>query len=188
MIRRPAALIALLAAGALSGCGAASGASGHSTSTSTRSRARTTTAAATSAQRTYSSTGGLKTVRLQSGAHQRTYLLYVPPGDTTNHPLPLVLVFHGADDTAANTVNETDLLGIAEHSHNMILVFAQGYDDTWNEGTGRHAGRTRHTSTTSPSRQRSCAGSNPTTQSTFIASSPPAFPTVRCSPSTSAAG
>jgi len=136
MIRRPAALVALLAACALSGCGAASGASGHSTSTSTQSRAHTSTTAE-SALRSYSPTNGLKTVSVHSGQHQRTYLLYVPPGDATNHPLPLVLVFHGADDTAANTVHETDLLSIAERSHNMILVFAQGYDDTWNEGTGR---------------------------------------------------
>jgi polyhydroxybutyrate depolymerase len=143
MSRRPAALIALLAACALTaGCGGASGASGASAasgapkSTSTHVRARTSASSA-SKPKTYRGTGGLKTVSLESGARQRTYLLYVPPGDATDHPLPLVLVFHGADDTAAHTAGETDLLSIAEHSHNMILVFAQGYEDTWNEGTGK---------------------------------------------------
>jgi polyhydroxybutyrate depolymerase len=78
----------------------------------------------------------MKTVTVESGGRQRTYLLYVPPGDGTNHPLPLVLVFHGAGDTAAHTVDETDLPNIAQHSHNMILVFPQGYENSWNEGTG----------------------------------------------------
>jgi polyhydroxybutyrate depolymerase len=149
MSRRPAALIALLAGCALTaGCGGAagasgasgasgdSGASGASKSTSTPSRPRTSASSA-SKPKTYRGTDGLKTVGLESGGHQRTYLLYVPPGDATDHPLPLVLVFHGADDTAAHTAGETDLLSIAEHSHNMILVFAQGYEDTWNEGTGK---------------------------------------------------
>jgi polyhydroxybutyrate depolymerase len=48
-----------------------------------------------------------------------------------------VLVFHGADDTAAHTTTETDLLSIAERRHDMILVFPQGYENTWNEGTGQ---------------------------------------------------
>jgi polyhydroxybutyrate depolymerase len=140
MIRRPAALIALLATCALTGCGGASGASGQPKSASTSSasaqtRARTSSSSETHPQ-IYRGTNGLKTVGLESGGHQRTYLLYVPPGDATDHRLPLVLVFHGADDTAAHTAGETDLLSIAEHSHNMILVFPQGYEDTWNEGTG----------------------------------------------------
>jgi polyhydroxybutyrate depolymerase len=136
MTGRPAALAALLATCAIAGCGAASGASGQSTAASTQARARTGTAVR-SAATTDPGTDGVKTVSVASGGHQRSYLLYVPPGDGSEHRLPLVLVFHGADDTAANTVNETDLLSSAEHSHNMILVFAQGYEDTWNEGTGR---------------------------------------------------
>jgi polyhydroxybutyrate depolymerase len=131
-----AALAALLTTCALAGCGAASGAPAQSTPTSTQPRSHTSTAAK-SARTSDRGTGGLKTVSIQVGAHRRSYLLYVPPGDASNHPLPLVLVFHGADDTAANTVNETSLLNISEHSHNMILVFAQGYANTWNEGTGR---------------------------------------------------
>lgn len=78
----------------------------------------------------------LSTISLVSGGHQRTYELYVPPGDTPRHRMPLVLVYHGAGDTAANEATETDLLQIDRHEHNMILAFPQGYANTWNEGAG----------------------------------------------------
>ena len=124
MLRRQAALLTLpLICALMAGCAGASGASGR-------------TAAAETPNIASRGTGGLKTVTLQSGGHARTYLLYVPPGDARNHRLPLVLVLHGAGDTAANTVGETGLLSVGEHSHNMILVFPQGYQDTWNEGAG----------------------------------------------------
>jgi len=89
-------------------------------------------------------TGKVKSVSLVSGGHRRTYLLYVPPGDSKSHRLPLVLVYHGAMDTAQGTTSETDLLSSAEHSHNMILVFPQGYDDTWNEGAGHTPAEQAH--------------------------------------------
>ncbi len=101
--------------------------------------ARTTSSSSGSAARSAvkgQSTGGIRTVSLTLGGRDRTYLLYVPPGDSSKHLLPLVLVYHGALDTAARTTGETDLLNIAEHSHNMILVFPQGVGDTWNEGAG----------------------------------------------------
>ena len=134
MLRLPAALIALLLACVLIGCGRASG-EARQTSSGHRSR---TGGGSNPDMRTkkYRGTGGLKTVTVQSGGHQRSYLLYVPRGDSKAHPLPLVLVYHGADDTAAHTASETNLLGIAERDHNMIVVFPQGYQDTWNEGTG----------------------------------------------------
>jgi polyhydroxybutyrate depolymerase len=71
-----------------------------------------------------------------SGGHLRTYLLYVPPGDSKKHPLTLVLVYHGVDDTAIKASTETNLLSRDEQQHNMILAFLQGYDETWNEGAG----------------------------------------------------
>ncbi|HWD69909.1 MAG TPA: PHB depolymerase family esterase [Solirubrobacteraceae bacterium] len=126
MLRRHTALLALpLTCALVAGCAAASGAS-ERTHESHGHRAKVTDRG----------TGGLKPVTIQSGGHTRTYLLYVPPGDLSSHPLPLVLVFHGAGDTASHTVDETDLPNIADQSHNMILVFPQGYDDSWNEGTG----------------------------------------------------
>lgn len=110
----------------LAGCG---GASGHTRGSHGGRPARAKRSA-------YRPTRGLKTVSISSGGHQRTYLLYVPPGDSRRHRLALLLAFHGADDTAAHTAAETGLLSLDEHSHGMILVFPQGYRNTWNEGAG----------------------------------------------------
>lgn len=129
MLRRPALLLATALACLLAGCGRTSTASGRPASGHPAPRAHP-------AAGHDPGTGGLKTVGVRSGGHHRTYLLYVPPGATPRHPLPLVLVYHGALDTASHTTQETDLLSIAEHSHNMIVVFPQGYQDTWNEGAG----------------------------------------------------
>ncbi len=60
----------------------------------------------------------------------------MPPGDSAKHRLPLVLVYHGVNATAATQPAETGLLSVDEQQHNMILVFLQGYDDSWNEGAG----------------------------------------------------
>jgi polyhydroxybutyrate depolymerase len=60
----------------------------------------------------------------------------VPPGDSVKHRLPLVLVYHGADDTASATVTETGLLTVALQRRNMIVAFLQGYQDTWNDDAG----------------------------------------------------
>ncbi len=127
MVRRSAAaLAALVLTGAIAaGCGSASGSSGTSTGPRGSGRGRSARA-----------TQGVQSVTLRSGGRRRTYLLYVPPGDSRTHPLPLVLLFHGAGDTASHAVGETDLLGIAQRRHNMILAFPQGYDNTWNEGVG----------------------------------------------------
>ena len=81
-------------------------------------------------------TGGVQAVTVSSGGFLRTYLLYVPPGDSKRHPLPLVLVYHGAESTAAATTSLTGLLSIDQQQHNMILAFLQGYDDTWNDDAG----------------------------------------------------
>lgn len=133
MMRRHAAPLALpLLCALAAGCGGTASAAGRDAA-----HARMhATAQRSTTPRVYRGTGKIKTVSVESGGRQRTYLLYVPPGDASNHPLPLVLVFHGAGDTASHTVDETDLATIAEQSHNMIVVFPQGYDNTWNEGTG----------------------------------------------------
>jgi polyhydroxybutyrate depolymerase len=59
----------------------------------------------------------------------RTYLLDAP---STNQPLPLVLVYHGDEQTAAQTA-QGDWRGDAAQQHE-ILVFMQGVDDSWNPG------------------------------------------------------
>jgi polyhydroxybutyrate depolymerase len=81
-------------------------------------------------------TGGLEQATLTSDGLVRSYLLYVPPGDSARHRLPLVLVYHGAGETAMDPVEQTGLLRFAEQHHNMILAFLQGYEDTWNDDAG----------------------------------------------------
>lgn len=110
-MRRASAVLASLVALACTACGAAASSSG-------------------------APRPALTTINLMSGGHQRSFLLYVPPGAGKQHPLPLVLVYHGAGDTAANESTETDLLSIDRQKHDMLLAYPQGYDNTWNEGAG----------------------------------------------------
>jgi polyhydroxybutyrate depolymerase len=93
---------------------------------------------------TASGTSGLTTLTVSAGGLVRTYLLYVPPGDGPGHRLPLVLVYHGAYDTAANIANETGLLTLAEQRHNMIVAFLQGYEDSWNDDAGNPPAEAHH--------------------------------------------
>jgi polyhydroxybutyrate depolymerase len=81
-------------------------------------------------------TRGLKTITVKSGGRKRSYLLYVPPGDTARHPLPLVLAYSGVDNTNSETATATGLLSIAEKQHNMIVAFPEGYDESWNDDAG----------------------------------------------------
>lgn len=81
-------------------------------------------------------TGSLRTIEISAGGLERTYLIYAPSVDSRSHPLPLVLVYHGADDTAADTSQETGLLAQAEQKKDMIVAFLQGVQDTWNDDAG----------------------------------------------------
>jgi polyhydroxybutyrate depolymerase len=75
---------------------------------------------------------GTRTLTITSGGHTRTFLLDVPSGAG---PHPLVLVYHGATDTAANTIGETDFSTLSTEK-GWIIAYPQGYQDTWNEGAG----------------------------------------------------
>jgi polyhydroxybutyrate depolymerase len=68
------------------------------------------------------------------GGLVRTYVVHVPPGPAATRR-PLILVYHGANDTALNTITETDFEQVADHTGDVV-VFLQGYRDTWNEETG----------------------------------------------------
>src|SRR5258708_106041 len=52
------------------------------------------------------------TFTVSSGGITRSYLLYVPAAHPSRRR-PLVLVYHGALDTAQNTVNETNFEQVA---------------------------------------------------------------------------
>jgi polyhydroxybutyrate depolymerase len=77
---------------------------------------------------------GSHTLTLMVGNRQRTYILEVPPKKPVVNRA-LVLVYHGATDTAANTVQETNILQKAG-ARGDVVAFLQGYEDTWNEGSG----------------------------------------------------
>ena len=85
---------------------------------------------------------GSHTLSLAVGDLTRTFIVDVPPGKAVANRA-LVLVYHGANDTAANTVDETDLLQQVT-ARGDVIVFLQGYEDTWNEGSGSTAARTAH--------------------------------------------
>jgi polyhydroxybutyrate depolymerase len=80
---------------------------------------------------------GLKTISIQVQGKTRTLLLDAPP---SSKPLPLVLVYHGAEETAAQTAGETDFSAVAHRRHE-IVAFMQGVDNTWNEGAGNTPAR-----------------------------------------------
>jgi polyhydroxybutyrate depolymerase len=77
---------------------------------------------------------GSHTLNVMVGTMQRTFILEVPPKKPVVDRA-LVLVYHGATDTAANTVQETNILQKAS-ARGDVVAFLQGYEDTWNEGSG----------------------------------------------------
>src|ERR1700722_2081281 len=117
---------ATLAAICVVGCGNTASGSQRRAHTSVRARS------AASAQ----GTNELQSLTINAGGLVRNYLLYVPSADSSKHPLPLVLVYHGAGDTAQNTTSETGLLSYDEQHGSMILAFLQGVQETWNDDTG----------------------------------------------------
>lgn len=78
---------------------------------------------------------GDHTLSVSVDGRNRTLILHVPPTHSGTGPLPLVLVFHGALDTAGNTESSTDFDQVAD-TRGMLVAFMQGYDNTWNEGAG----------------------------------------------------
>lgn len=68
----------------------------------------------------------------------RTYYLQVPARHGAR--MPLVIVLHGADDTATNTIKQTDFAAVGRQN-GMLIAYPQGYEDTWNEGAGHTPAR-----------------------------------------------
>ncbi|HEY8081218.1 MAG TPA: hypothetical protein VIE15_03930 [Acidimicrobiales bacterium] len=77
---------------------------------------------------------GDHTVTLTSGGRVRSLILHIPPGTAVANR-PLILVFHGATDTAGYTEKITDFKSVADKSGELV-AFMQGYQDSWNEGAG----------------------------------------------------
>ena len=77
---------------------------------------------------------GSHTITITVGALSRTFILEVPP-NTLAANRSLVLVYHGAEDTAVATIQKTNLLQQVT-ARGDLIAFLQGYQDTWNEGSG----------------------------------------------------
>jgi polyhydroxybutyrate depolymerase len=76
------------------------------------------------------------------GSLERTLIVEVPTGKPVANRA-LVLVYHGALDTASNTITETDMLPEVT-AQGDVIAFLQGYEDTWNEGSGSTAASIAH--------------------------------------------
>jgi polyhydroxybutyrate depolymerase len=137
-MKRAAFLIVLVASG-LAAFGTSIPSASASTTTTT-----TTATPTTAGLGAVRGTGGLKTVNVRSGGLQRYYLLYVPNGDSAAHPLPLVLAYSGAGDSAADTAQSSGLLSVAQQRHNIIVAFPEGYDETWNDDAGNPPAEAAH--------------------------------------------
>lgn len=85
---------------------------------------------------------GDSTIGISSGGIKRSFILHLPPG-YGQKPLPLVVNYHGYDNTAANFEHYTNMGAEADHA-NFIVVFPQGALDnntpqpkpSWNAGIG----------------------------------------------------
>jgi polyhydroxybutyrate depolymerase len=64
---------------------------------------------------------------------QRDYILHIPSHIDKNHPLPLVLVFHGGGGNSKQIQRYFGMDAIAD-KENFITVYPQGLDKQWNDG------------------------------------------------------
>jgi len=76
---------------------------------------------------------GDHTIDLTVQGHARTLILHVPTLSVPNRPL--ILVYHGALDTASGTEQSTDFAQVS-NTNGELVAFMQGYANTWNEGAG----------------------------------------------------
>ncbi len=62
----------------------------------------------------------------------RTYLLYVPPGQSGKH-LPAFILMHGGGSTDAQQETYSNFDAFAE-AHGLVVMYPQGIDKHWNDG------------------------------------------------------
>lgn len=72
---------------------------------------------------------------LELGGNRRSYLLFVPSTRPAGHPLPLVLVFHGAGGRGAGMARHTGFSRLAER-YGFAVVYPDGVSRRWNDGRG----------------------------------------------------
>jgi polyhydroxybutyrate depolymerase len=62
---------------------------------------------------------------------RRTYYLHTPPSYGANHPMPLVLAFHGSGQQGKQMAEETGLNRLADQE-GFIVVYPDGLNQKWN--------------------------------------------------------
>jgi polyhydroxybutyrate depolymerase len=62
----------------------------------------------------------------------RTYLLYVPPGQTGKH-LPAFILMHGGGSTAAQQERYSNFDAFAQ-AHGLVVMYPNAIDKHWNDG------------------------------------------------------
>ena len=77
-------------------------------------------------------------VDIRLNGFRRTYLVHIPPGYRPEIPLPLVVVIHGAFDTAAGMEKFSNFSRLAD-SENFIVMYPSGFGilgflQHWNAG------------------------------------------------------
>ena len=85
---------------------------------------------------------GDHTITLVVGRLSRSLILHVPPRAAIAHR-PLLLIYHGISGTARGTEQETDFARVADRSGELV-AFMQGYQNSWNEGTGHSPAALAH--------------------------------------------
>ncbi|MEN8780988.1 MAG: PHB depolymerase family esterase, partial [Desulfobacterales bacterium] len=77
-------------------------------------------------------------VDIRINGFRRTYLVHIPPGYTPEIPLPLVVVIHGAFDTAEGMEKFSNFSRLAD-TENFIVMYPNGFGimgflQHWNAG------------------------------------------------------
>ena len=62
----------------------------------------------------------------------RTYLLFVPPGQS-GKALPAFIIMHGSGSTAAQQENYSNFDAFAQ-AHGLVVMYPQGIEKHWNDG------------------------------------------------------
>lgn len=74
-----------------------------------------------------------KTYTIISGGKTRSYLIHVPATSTPIITRPVIIVFHGAGDTATNMRNYTGFSTLAD-ANGYIVVYPESYISSWADG------------------------------------------------------
>jgi len=85
---------------------------------------------------------GDHTIKLVVGHLSRSLILHVPPHAAIARR-PLLLIYHGITDTAGGTEQQTDFTQVADRTGELV-AFMQGYENSWNEGTGNSPAARAH--------------------------------------------